>query len=61
LFLPIFVAAVRSFDLAVSRGPHGWSRTMLPDPDQCWLTSDAGHHTSELRIVGLDRRAAGDG
>jgi Lantibiotic dehydratase, N terminus len=26
---------------------------MLPAPDQCWLESDAGHHTSELRIVAL--------
>jgi hypothetical protein len=30
---------------------------MLPGPDQCWLESDAGHHTSELRIVALDRGA----
>jgi hypothetical protein len=30
---------------------------MLPSPDQCWLESDAGHHTSELRIVALDRGA----
>ena len=28
---------------------------MLPGPDDCWLQSDAGHHTSELRIVALDR------
>src|SRR4029078_10115460 len=24
---------------------------MLPAPDECWLESDAGHHTCELRIV----------
>jgi hypothetical protein len=30
---------------------------MLPDPDGCWLESDAGHHTSELRVVAVDRRA----
>ena len=26
---------------------------MLPGPDECWLESDAGHHTSELRVVAL--------
>jgi hypothetical protein len=26
---------------------------MLPGPEDCWLESDAGHHTSELRIVAL--------
>jgi Lantibiotic dehydratase, N terminus len=29
---------------------------MLPGPDECWLQSDAGHHTSELRVVALDTR-----
>ena len=29
---------------------------MLPGPEDCWLASDAGHHTSELRIVATDRR-----
>jgi hypothetical protein len=29
---------------------------MLPGPEDCWLASDAGHHTSELRVVALDRR-----
>ena len=28
---------------------------MLPGPDECWLQSDAGNHTSELRVVALDR------
>jgi hypothetical protein len=28
---------------------------MLPGPEECWLESDAGHHTSELRLVALDR------
>lgn len=31
---------------------------MLPGPDQCWLQSGAGHHSSELRVVALDRRAS---
>ena len=26
---------------------------MLPAPEECWLESDAGHHTSELRVVAL--------
>ena len=30
---------------------------MLPGPDECWLESDAGHHTSELRVVAVDQRA----
>jgi hypothetical protein len=29
---------------------------MLPGPEDCWLESAAGHHTSELRIIALDRR-----
>ncbi|MEO8690795.1 MAG: hypothetical protein ABI611_21590, partial [Solirubrobacteraceae bacterium] len=29
---------------------------MLPGPEECWLESAAGHHTSELRIVALDRK-----
>ena len=28
---------------------------MLPGPQDCWLESDAGHHTSELRVVAVDR------
>jgi lantibiotic biosynthesis dehydratase-like protein len=28
---------------------------MLPSPEDCWLQSDAGRHTSELRLVALDR------
>ena len=27
---------------------------MLPTPDQCWLQTEHGHHTSELRLVALD-------
>ena len=30
---------------------------MLPGPDECWLESDAGHHTCELRVVAVDQRA----
>ena len=26
---------------------------MLPGPDECWLESDAGHHTSELRVIAV--------
>jgi Lantibiotic dehydratase, N terminus len=26
---------------------------MLPGPEDCWLESDAGHHTSELRVVAV--------
>jgi hypothetical protein len=29
---------------------------MLPGPEDCWLASEAGHHTSELRIVATARR-----
>jgi hypothetical protein len=28
---------------------------MLPGPGECWLQSSAGHHTSELRVVAVDR------
>jgi hypothetical protein len=28
---------------------------MLPGPDECWLESDAGHHTCELRVVAVSR------
>jgi hypothetical protein len=28
---------------------------MLPGPGECWLESGAGHHTSELRVVAVDR------
>jgi hypothetical protein len=28
---------------------------MLPGPGDCWLQSSAGHHTSELRVVAVDR------
>jgi hypothetical protein len=28
---------------------------MLPGPHDCWLQDDTGRHTSELRIVGVDR------
>jgi len=30
---------------------------MLPSPEGCWLESADGHHTSELRVVALDRAA----
>lgn len=32
---------------------------MLPAPEECWLESAAGHHTSELRVVALDRTPTG--
>jgi hypothetical protein len=28
---------------------------MLPAPDECWLETAAGHHTSELRIIATPR------
>jgi hypothetical protein len=28
---------------------------MLPAPDECWLQTEDGHHTSELRVVAVDR------
>jgi hypothetical protein len=28
---------------------------MLPGPEECWLQSQDGHHTSEFRIVAVDR------
>ena len=34
---------------------------MLPAPEECWLESDAGHHTSEMRIVAVDRSAQARG
>ena len=34
---------------------------MLPGPEECWLESDAGHHTSELRVVAVDRLGHPDG
>jgi hypothetical protein len=34
---------------------------MLPGPEHCWLESDAGHHTSEVRLVAVDRLRAGRG
>jgi hypothetical protein len=27
---------------------------VLPGPEDCWLETDAGHHTSELRLVAVD-------
>lgn len=107
LFLPIFVAAVRTFDLvgdvegratvgrtvvrrarwsaparrssasrctstsrvprcaacfvaaARARGPGApFELTeMLPGPEDCWLETKDGPHTSELRLVAVDRAA----
>jgi hypothetical protein len=31
---------------------------MLPASEDCWLRSDAGHHTCELRVVALDTSAS---
>jgi hypothetical protein len=28
---------------------------MLPAPEECWLETEDGHHTSELRLVAVDR------
>jgi Lantibiotic dehydratase, N terminus len=42
---------------ARERAPHAPVEftEMLPGPDECWLASDQGHHTCELRVVALDR------
>jgi lantibiotic biosynthesis dehydratase-like protein len=39
------------------RAPHARMELteMLPGPHDCWLQDDTGRHTSELRIVGVDR------
>ena len=34
--------------------PVGFTE-MLPEPDECWLSDDAGRYTSELRVVAVDR------
>ena len=44
-----FVAPAREH---APRAPVAFTE-MLPDPDDCWLQSDAGRHTSELRIVAM--------
>jgi hypothetical protein len=31
---------------------------MLPAPDECWLETEDGRHTSELRLVAVDRTRA---
>ena len=28
---------------------------MLPAPEECWLETEDGRHTSELRLVAVDR------
>jgi hypothetical protein len=44
------------------RGTTPWRAVefteMLPGPEDCWLRSDAGRHTSELRVVAVGRRRA---
>ena len=46
-----FLAPVRE---RAPRAPVEFTE-MLPGPEDCWLESDAGRHTSELRVVALDR------
>lgn len=31
---------------------------MLPGPDECWLPGEGGRHTSELRVIAVDRGAS---
>jgi hypothetical protein len=38
-----------------ARGAAVQFTEMLPGPDECWIESEDGHHTSELRIVAVDR------
>ena len=48
----------RGAEAVRARGRRSSSTEMLPGPDECWLESDAGHHTSELRVVALGRSHA---
>lgn len=48
-----FVAAARERD----PGAPFELTEMLPGPEDCWLETKAGHHTSELRLVAVDRAA----
>jgi hypothetical protein len=45
----------RSLMRFVASAPAVEFTEMLPGPEDCWLHGDAGHHTSELRVVALDR------
>jgi len=51
---PSLCRALTRFAAPAGDGPVEFTE-MLPDPDGCWLTSDAGRHTSELRVIALDR------
>ena len=46
------VAAALARPLRARGGPLEFTE-MLPGPEECWLPSDAGRHTSELRVVAL--------
>jgi hypothetical protein len=46
-----FVASARA---QAPRAPVEFTE-MLPGPEDCWLRSDAGRHTSELRVVAVER------
>lgn len=48
-----FVAAARERD----PGAPFELTEMLPGPEDCWLGTEDGHHTSELRLVAVDRAA----
>ena len=47
----------RTLERFAAKAPMVEFTEMLPGPDECWLESDAGHHTCELRIVATDQRA----
>ena len=46
-------ASLRRSLVRFARGGPLEFTEMLPEPEACWLPSDAGHHTSELRVVAL--------
>ena len=47
----------RTLKRFAAKAPRLEFSEMLPGPDECWLESDAGHHTCELRVVAVDQRA----
>ena len=49
-------ASLRRSLVRFARGGPLEFTEMLPGPDECWLPSDAGRHTSELRVVALAAR-----
>ncbi len=52
---PALCRALRRFAAPAGEQPVEFTE-MLPGPGECWLESDAGRHTSELRLVALGAR-----